>query len=130
LAWCLRNAVMVTIFGYSAPISDRAAIERFQAAWGTADEREFEQFELIGRPGTDPDQLRARWDGFIHTHHYDAFDDYFKCSLALCPRRTGEVYVKQYIEAKFVDTNPVPRQPDLEATIDFYRQLIQHEADS
>jgi hypothetical protein len=127
LAWGLRNAVMVTIFGYSAPVSDRAAIERFQTAWGTADEREFEQFELIGRPGTEPDQLRARWDGFIHTHHYDAFDDYFKSSLAMCPRRTGEVYFKQYIEANFVDVNPVPQQPELEATISFYRQLIAHE---
>jgi hypothetical protein len=42
LRWGLRNAVLVTVFGYRAPESDVAAIAEFQEAWGTAEERQFE----------------------------------------------------------------------------------------
>jgi hypothetical protein len=42
-----QNAFMVTIFGYSAPQSDKGAIELLQGAWGNWEEREMEQFEII-----------------------------------------------------------------------------------
>lgn len=128
LDWGLKRAVLVTVFGYSAPVSDRAALERFQQAWGTPDIRQFEQFELIGRPGSDPDCLRARWDDFIHTHHYRVFDDYFESRLARTPRRSAEVFNMQHIEGHFTDVNPVPRGLELEATIGFYRDLIELES--
>jgi len=50
----LERAALVTVFGYRAPDSDVAAMTEFKRAWGTADRRQFEQFELIGRPGGRP----------------------------------------------------------------------------
>ncbi len=123
----LGNAARVTVFGYSAPVSDRAAIELLREAWGTWEEREFEQFELIVRPGADHEKMRDRWDSFIHSHHYDVVDDYFDSMLARAPRRTVEVFIAQNLHAKFADENPVPRDRAFDETIAFYRELIAHE---
>lgn len=80
----------VTIFGYSAPVSDTAAIHLMNEAWGTPEQRNKEQFELIDiRP---EEEVRQSWDSFIHTHHYDYCTNYFQSSLARCPRRTNESY--------------------------------------
>ncbi len=80
----------VTIFGYSAPVSDKAAIDLMNSAWGTPDERNMEQFEI--RDVRPEDEVCRSWDRFIHTHHYDYCTNYFQSSLAKCPRRTSEDY--------------------------------------
>lgn len=123
----LEHAALVTIFGYRAPKSDVAAIAEFKKAWGTAEEREFEQFEIIGRPGADHERLRATWDDFIHTHHYDVFENYFDSFAAKHPRRSGEAFFNQYLAAKFIDENPAPQGLDLGQTVDWYRELMSHE---
>ncbi len=80
----------VSIFGYSAPVSDTAAIHLMNSAWGNPDQRNVEQFELIDiRP---EEEVRKSWESFIHTHHYDYCTNYFQSSLARCPRRTNESY--------------------------------------
>ncbi|MEZ4720899.1 MAG: hypothetical protein R2813_03370 [Flavobacteriales bacterium] len=84
------RAERVTVFGYSAPSSDVEAIKLLQEAWGSADDRSMEQFELIDV--RDEDEVRKTWDTFIHTHHYDYCTTYFDSSLALHPRRTIESY--------------------------------------
>lgn len=100
----------VTIFGYSAPVSDKAAIDLMRSAWGTPDKRNMEQFELIDvRP---EEEVRKAWDNFIHTHHYDYCTNYFQSSLAQCPRRTNESYFERIYmttpERAFHETTPIP----------------------
>jgi hypothetical protein len=127
LRWGLKNASLVTIFGYSAPVSDVTAIAEFKNAWGTWEDRQFEQFEIIGRPGADPDRKRRTWDDFIHTHHYDVWGDFFDSWVAHHPRRSGEAYWSQYIEARFIEDNPVPRGLNLQETVAWYRDLMGYE---
>ena len=129
LRWGLKNGVLVTVFGYRAPDSDVAAIEEFKGAWGTPEERQFEQFEVVGRPGADPEHLRATWDAFIHTHHYRVHTSFFDSWIANHPRRSAEGWYKQHIQANFIDNNPVPRDLDLESTADWYRELMRYEQD-
>jgi len=77
-----------------------------------------------------PTQRRsaATWKDFIHTHHYDAIDDFFDSWIALHPRRSGEAYFSQFIEAKFIEPNPVPRDyEDLATTIEWYQHLTRYE---
>lgn len=100
----------VTIFGYSAPVSDIAAIKLMNDAWGTPERRNKEQFELIDiRP---EEEVRAAWDSFIHTHHYDYCSDFFQSSLARCPRRTNESYFLRCFpctpEEAFHEECPIP----------------------
>lgn len=123
----LKHASLLTIFGYRAPETDVAAIAQFKEAWGTPEQRQFERLEFIIRPGADPDVTRDRWDDFVHTHHYDVFDDFHKSWIANHPRRTGEAFREQNLHGNFVETNPVPIDDDLASTVDWYRQLMCHE---
>ncbi len=100
-----------TIFGYGAPASDIEAVTLLNKAWGTSEERDMEQVEIIDI--CEEKVLRQRWDGFIHSHHYDVTDDYFSSSLASNPRRTCESLANHTmpmnIDEAFRKNNPVPK---------------------
>ena len=105
----LHECFMFTIFGYSAPKTDVEAIDLLKKAWGVVEERSMEQTEIINRPACDHQLLRETWDPFVHTHHFDIFESFFDSWIANHPRRTGEAYLSQFFEAKFVGSNPVPQ---------------------
>jgi len=104
------GVVRTTIFGYGAPVSDVEAVKLLNDAWGTPEQREMEQFEVIDI--SPEDKLRKRWNGFIHSHHYDITNNYFGSSLAYNPRRTSESYFCHYQpqspKEAFRSNNPVP----------------------
>jgi hypothetical protein len=121
----LKNAFMVTIFGYSAPTSDMGAVELLSQAWGNWQDRQFEQFEIIDiKP---EEQLRQKWKRFIHTHHYEVHNDFYKSWIANHPRRTGEAYINQYLNALFIEDNPVPKDAGFDALWKWMQQLLQVE---
>jgi len=124
------STVRATVFGYGAPVSDIEAIKLLNDSWGTPDDRSMEQFEVIDI--VSEDLLRTRWDGFIHSHHYDISDSYFKSSLAANPRRTSESYFNHYkamtIDEAFRANNSVPRNfATLQELWDWHRPLIEAE---
>jgi len=106
-----NGSVRATIFGYGAPVSDVEAVGLLNKAWGTPDDRAMEQFEIIDV--VSEEELKRRWKGFIHSHHYDVSDTYFGSSLANNPRRTCESYFSHYkaltIDEAFRSNNPVPQ---------------------
>ena len=102
-----KNAFMITIFGYSAPKNDLAAVSLLQNAWGKSHDRALEQFEIIDIK--DEDVGIKSWKNFMHSHHYDYHQDFYSSWIANHPRRTGEAYWAQYMDAKFIDNNPVPK---------------------
>lgn len=104
----LEGCTMLTVFGYSAPTTDKEAIELLKKGWGDVEDRDMEQTEVINRPGSDRDKLRKTWDPFIHTHHYDVLYSFYDSFLAKHPRRSIEAHWNQYYEAKFIENNTVP----------------------
>ena len=88
LSNALKQAYMVTIFGYSAPSSDAEAVSMLKQAWGSVDERKMEEIELIDI--RDEETVIASWNQFIHTHHYSYHTSYFDTTLARFPRRSCE----------------------------------------
>ena len=103
----MKSAWLFTVFGYSAPASDAAAIELLSQAWGTSTQRELEEIEIIDvRPEED---LANSWSRFIHTHHYRTTNDYFSSLLGTFPRRTCEAMWEQNMEAKFLEYTSVPK---------------------
>ena len=118
----------ITIYGYSAPVSDQAAINLMNEAWGTSDKRNVEQFEMIDiRPEY---EVKKSWDSFIHTHHYDYCTDFFKSSIARCPRRTNESYFLRCFpntpEEAFHEECPIPKGgfATFEEMWEWYQELI------
>ncbi|MBE9536673.1 MAG: hypothetical protein IMF07_05780, partial [Proteobacteria bacterium] len=117
----LKRAFMVTIFGYGAPTSDASAIELMKKAWGDVNSRNMEQIEIIDK--RDEDDLVETWEPFIHTHHYRVKNNFYDSWIANHPRRTGEAYLNQYIEAMFIENNPLPQNADFEELWDWYDRL-------
>lgn len=121
LADVLKHAFMVTIFGYGAPTSDASAIELLKTAWGNINERSLEEFEIIDI--RKEDDLRETWDPFIHTHHYRVEQSFYDSWIANHPRRTGEAYWNQFMEAKFIENNPLHRNADFPELWKWYSRL-------
>lgn len=126
----LKIAERVTVFGYSAPVSDVEAIDLLKKAWGDVEERAMEEFEIIDI--RDEDDVRAAWDKFIHTHHYHYCKDYFDSSLALHPRRSVESYRHWAMPLSpnevFQDGNKIPQDfKTLEDLWNWHLPLIEAE---
>jgi hypothetical protein len=127
LASALKNAFILTIFGYAAPQSDIEALELMAGAWGNVDSREFEQTELIDiKP---EDELRANWARFIHTHHYDLRRSFHESWIGLHPRRSCEAAWQQFFGARFISTHPLPEASTLEELHAWFGPLLAAEGD-
>jgi len=130
-AWLnAESTVRVTIFGYGAPKSDYEAVKMLNEAWGTSDDRNMEQFEIIDI--REEVVVKKSWENFIHTHHYDYAKSYFDSSLALNPRRTSESYFQHIlpstIDEAFSESNPVPSNfKTLEELWDWHKPLVEAE---
>jgi hypothetical protein len=121
LEWGFENAFMITIFGYSGPKTDTEAIDAMKKAWGDKNQRAMEQTAFITTQSDD--EVSENWKPFIHTHHYEIVADFYNSWIANHPRRTGEAYLNQYLEAKFITNNPIPRDLDFQALWKWYKQF-------
>lgn len=121
LKWGFENAFMITIFGYSAPKMDQEAIVAMKKAWGDKNQRSMEQTTFITTQSDD--EVSENWEPFIHTHHYEVDADFYNSWIANHPRRTGEAYLNQYLEAKFISNNSIPRDFGFPALWEWYGQF-------
>lgn len=116
-----ESAFMITIFGYSGPKTDQEAIASMRKAWGNKYEREMEQTAFI-TPNSE-EKILETWEPFIHTHHYEINDDFYKSWIANHPRRTGEAWRGQYLDAKYISNNPIPKDLDFPELWRWYEQF-------
>lgn len=120
----------ITIFGYGAPSSDVEAVRVLNEAWGTPDERNMEQVEIIDiRP---EEEVRQLWDNFIHSHHYDYGTNFFDSVLAHFPRRSSESWFFHYEpfspDETFVKSTPIPQNfKTLQEMWDWFQPFIDEE---
>lgn len=121
LEYILNCAYFLTIFGYSAPASDAAAIEIMSQAWGRPKSRQFEEIEIIDIQ--DNEKLRSNWDRFIHTHHYQIRNNFYDSWIAKHPRRTVEAYFDQAIAVQFIEDNPIPKEANFPELWDWFEPL-------
>lgn len=127
VVYFLEQCFMLTVFGYSAPSTDVEAAALLKEGWGSVEDRALEQTEIIDI--LSEDALRDRWSSFIHTHHYETHRSFFESWLGLHPRRSGEAYWNQYMEAQFIDDNPVPQEfDDFDSLARWFAPLVEAEA--
>ncbi len=123
----IKHAYVFTVFGYSVPKTDVEAIEILKEAWGGSENRNFEQIEFIYKPGSKEDKVIKPWEDFIHTHHYQTTDDFFKSFIANHPRRTCDAMWAEKMEARFIDDNPAPRNISLLELQNWFRKFREYE---
>jgi len=73
------------------------------------------------------DEVSRNWEPFIHTHHYELHPDFYSSWIANHPRRTGEDYWNQYLEAKFISDNPIPKNLGFPELWKWYAQFREAE---
>lgn len=85
----IDESYMITIFGYSAPSSDKSAVDLLKRAWGDPQKRQLEEISIIDI--VDEEEILIKWRDFIHTHHYQYTKDFYSSYLGLFPRRSCEM---------------------------------------
>lgn len=101
IKYYMSKAYVVTIFGYSAPRTDKAAIDLLKEAWGDVKDRNLEEIEIIDIRLEE--ELYESWEKFIHTHHYKVYQSFFDSVLAKFPRRSCDATFDMLMNCKFLD---------------------------
>ncbi|MCM1149580.1 MAG: hypothetical protein NC319_05785, partial [Butyricicoccus sp.] len=86
--YIIENSYMLTIFGYSAPNSDKAAVSLLKKAWGDIEKRQLEEVSVIDI--ISEEDMMKKWRHFIHSHHYRYTNSFFDSYLGMFPRRSCE----------------------------------------
>lgn len=106
LEFYMKNAFMVTIFGYSAPTSDASAVDLLKKAWGNSARRYIEEIEIIDTKNEEV--LRKTWSPFIYKGHFQTYSDFYDSWIAKHPRRTGEAFINKFVRNIWYEDNPFP----------------------
>lgn len=85
---CIEQSSMLSIFGYSAPSTDKEAVALLKKAWGDLDSRQLEEVSVIDI--ISEDEMLDKWNAFIYSHHYRYTNDFYNSYLGKFPRRTCE----------------------------------------
>src|ERR1022692_584509 len=108
----LKDAYVLTVFGYSAPKSDIEAVALMKAAWGPASGRSFEQVEIVDKKAEN--ELTKTLAEFIHTHHYQTSSDFYESWIGAHPRRTCDAMWNQLMKCRFLSRGDIPRHLDFD----------------
>lgn len=121
----LENPARVTIFGYSAPKTDKEAIKIMSKSYGPSEKKMFTQFEIIDTK--DKNKIQRSWKKFIFSHHYEIHNNFFESTIAKFPRRTGEVFYHNLIMGKWYQENWIRQGKTFDEVWDWYSQFLKYE---
>lgn len=119
-----RKASTFTIFGYSAPSTDREAVDIMKSAWNK-NSRLIERTEVIDIK--DKSVLWKQWSPFIVETYFDCTEDFYQSRIPNYPRRTCEALLDQTFYGLWVETNPLPVNADFDELISWIKPLVEAE---
>ncbi|MBX7259386.1 MAG: hypothetical protein K1Y02_23710 [Candidatus Hydrogenedentes bacterium] len=123
----LGEALLLTIFGYSAPKTDVKALQLIGDGWKSRKSQSLKEVEIIDiRPES---EVIHSWNPLIYSDHYAVTSDFFDSSLAKHPRRTCEVHIAQVLDCQTAEGNPVPQMDNLASLQDWFAELLRAESD-
>lgn len=124
----LERAYLLTIFGYSAPSGDAAAVELMKGAWEKNGTKELAQVEMVDIKSKR--ELHRTWSPFITRSHYRAIKSLLPRSLlAWHPRRSCEAIAFATLQNDPWDDNYIPRFRNLKHLQEWVKALIREEDD-
>jgi len=126
----LRDAALFTVFGYSAPVSDAAAIDLVRSAWDNAAKRVIADTDVIDIKAMNPDsrkQLESQWEPFIHNQYANFMADFWTSRIARSPRRTVEAMIASQLDIEYLEECTLPNETDWDGFWEFYGPLIARE---
>jgi len=125
LAISLKQAYYVTIFGYSAPVSDFDAKTLMTKSFNKNKSHEFSQVEIIDiKP--EP-EITDNWRDFFYHHHYDVMDNFNKSQLWWHPRRSCEAHASALLMNSPWPYDPFPLFNSISEMHDWINPFINEE---
>jgi len=121
----MEFAYYITIFGYSAPISDLEAKKLLLDVWVENRTMELAQIEIIDIVSSD--ELSERWADFIFNFHYGTNKDIFDSYLFRFPRRSCSALFQALMMLQPRAENPFPKFETLEELWMWIKSLIEEE---
>lgn len=121
----LKNAFMLTLFGYGAPSSDVEAVSLMKEAWQGNTSFKIAETEIIDIK--DKAVLEETWSPLIFSHHYMTTNDFQNSWIANHPRRSCEAMYNVTVKAKFVHNNPMPRGASFKELYSWLQPLLRAE---
>lgn len=121
----MKEACILTIFGYGAPATDVEAVELLQTAWPSPKKQKAQWVELINV--TPKNELQKQWKPFILSHHADTTTDFYESRLARHPRRTGEAWAATHLFGMWEDGHFLPKDADFPELWAWFDELKKHE---
>jgi hypothetical protein len=124
----VREAFTVTVFGYSAPESDNAAVNLIHEAYLRLSNRQLEHFEVIDIKNLDA--LQDAWARFVPTHHLQIRQTLSDSWLGRYPRRSCEGILWPMIHGIPAETYKMPDLTELPALHEWVATIRRHERES
>lgn len=121
----LESAFLVTIFGYSAPVTDANARELLHLAWNRNGARNLAEVEIVDiRPAR---KLLKSWEDFITGDHYQITPRLSRTLSLHYPRRSCDAFASAVLQNDPWAEEPLPRFKDLRRLQRWCWPLVQEE---
>lgn len=107
LRWHLSRAYLVTIFGYSAPVTDIEAKTLMLDKWRENPMRDLAEIEIVDIRNAD--ELESTWKDFFVRNHFAMCNDVVKTCSFRNARRSCEAFAMATLQNDPWDENPFPK---------------------
>lgn len=120
-----KDALVVTVFGYSAPEADAAAMKLLKSAWFADGPRKTEHIEIIDI--VSEAELYARWSRFTPTNHLHTRRSLHDSWIEKWPRRTREGLLAAMYEGSPAELFPLSHTEDRTKLLAQVREIAKWE---
>ncbi|HET6977108.1 MAG TPA: hypothetical protein VFI24_12345 [Pyrinomonadaceae bacterium] len=121
----LERAYWITIFGYSAPVTDTDARSLMLKVWQSNIVKDFAQLEVIDiKPKI---ELKRVWRDFIVRENFGSYSSAFQTHMFTHPRRTCDAYAGATMQQRPWKDNPIPRFQTLDQMHKWISPLLEEE---
>lgn len=121
----LENAYHLTIYGYSAPITDIEAKRLMLEVWQKNKSLKLAEVDIIDIKSEE--EVQMAWSDFTYSHHYSVKQDIFDSWLFHFPRRSCEAFFDATLMCRPWKGNPFPKFDTLPKLQEWVMRLIEEE---
>lgn len=121
----IKESFYVTIFGYSAPVSDIEAKDLLLNIWKKNSSKELAEIEIINTSSAE--ELYSTWKDFIVGEHYSVTNNIFDSYLFRYPRRSCAAFFEMVGMCNPQKENPFPKFDNLFELYLWVKHLIDEE---
>ena len=121
----LNRTYYLTVYGYSAPVTDVEARKLMLEVWKDNKSLELAEVDIVDVKSHD--ELERNWEEFFVSHHYMITDDIFRSYLFTHPRRSCDAFASATLMCDPWHDNPFPKFKALEELQEWVKPLIDEE---